>query len=68
MKQLTVVPAYGRDYKTAADATEDWRAGKDFKIADVSSPYNGAYCSCRDPITPRIRFDRLRKVTVVEPE
>lgn len=45
---LHVVPAYGRDYTTEAAALADWKGGKDFKIMDISSPWNGAYCSCRD--------------------
>jgi hypothetical protein len=45
---LHLVPAYGRDYKTAAEALSDWARGLDFKIMDISSPYYGAYCSCRD--------------------
>jgi hypothetical protein len=61
--ELTIVPAYGRDYKTAKDAAHDWFAGKDFRIADIGSRYNGAYCSVRDPIDARIRFNGGRQVT-----
>lgn len=45
---MILVPAYGRDYKTAAEVKADWEAGKDFKIADVLSEWNGAYTSIRD--------------------
>lgn len=40
---LILVPAYGRKYKDAIEATEDYFAGKDFKIQG-----GGPYCSCRD--------------------
>lgn len=43
MRTLTVVPAYGRDYPTAAAATRDWTARKDFRIRDVGCPFDGAY-------------------------
>jgi len=43
VKALTLIPAYGRDYTSAADAIADWRAGKDFRISDVSSPWDSAY-------------------------
>jgi hypothetical protein len=36
---LMVVGAYGRNYKTFAEALVDWHAGKDFRIV------NGPYCS-----------------------
>jgi hypothetical protein len=32
---LVIVPAYRRDYQTAAEVRKDWEAGKDFKIASV---------------------------------
>lgn len=41
-RPVVVVPAYGRKYKTSAEAVEAWKSGKDFKIV------NGPYCSVRD--------------------
>jgi hypothetical protein len=43
-----LVPAYGRDYSTSAAALADWKSGKDFRIMDISSEWDGAYTSCRD--------------------
>jgi hypothetical protein len=40
---MTVIPAYGRDYKTAAAARADWDANLDFIICDISSRYDGKY-------------------------
>ena len=39
---LMLTPAYGREYKTKAEALAAWEEGKDFKIV------NGPYCSIRD--------------------
>lgn len=61
---ITISPAYGRDYRTAAEAIADWRAGRDFSIGGPGGPY----CSIRDiPALPqvrtvRIRFAKLRKL------
>jgi hypothetical protein len=63
---MLVVPAYGRDYKSAKAAKADWKAGKDFIINDFFSPYDGKPCSVRDTKDQvMIRYDRLRKVTQV---
>lgn len=45
---LTLVPAYGRDYPTEEFAKKAWEDGRDFKIQCVMSPYNGKYTSIRD--------------------
>jgi hypothetical protein len=38
---LTLMPAYGRDYKSAHAAKMDLVAGKDFLIADFFHPQTG---------------------------
>jgi hypothetical protein len=48
MTTLTLVPAYGRDYKTKAEVEADWQAGKDFRVCDSGSDFNGSYTSIRD--------------------
>lgn len=58
---LHVVPAYGADYRTSHEALTAWKSGKDFKIMDISSPWDGAYCSCQDFLRSEsvmIRFNR----------
>lgn len=65
---MTVTPAYGRDYKSKADAIADWNGGKDFIIADISSPDDGRMCSCRDfPESQKIqlRYKKLTQVCIV---
>lgn len=46
--ELTVSPAYGRDYQSMEAVKHDWFAGKDFIIETAVSPYAGRYCSIRD--------------------
>jgi len=42
MANLTLLPAYGRDYTSARDAFADWQADKDWEIASYG-PYMGRY-------------------------
>lgn len=39
---MTLLPAYGRRYKSAKEVKTDFDAGKDFILSDFSSPYDGA--------------------------
>lgn len=66
---MTLTPAYGRDYKSRADALAAFRGGKDFIINDVTSRWYGKPCSIRDLTEGekvRIRYKGLRNVFVVE--
>lgn len=66
---LTLVPAYGRDYKTADAVLQDWLAGKDFKIADVSNPWDGKPTSIRDhgpDVQLKIRYSRLSNIAFIQ--
>jgi hypothetical protein len=59
MRDIHTVPAYGRDYRSAAAALADWNAGKDFRDA-----VTGQYLSIRDDVPGDvwIRYDKLRKI------
>ena len=65
---LTLVPAYGRDYKSGKAVQEDWDAGKDFQINDMSSPNDGAYINNADatPGSYNIRYKKLTQVKVIK--
>ena len=66
---LTLVPAYGRDYKSAKEVQAAWDAGKDFRICDISSPYDGAYTSIRDAKPGDsflIRYKKLTNIKIVK--
>ncbi len=69
---MNLIPAYGRDYKSAKEVKADFEADKDFIISDMSSRWDGK------PINKSqlqqdsfghgwayVRFDRLRKVTAI---
>lgn len=42
---LTLVPAYGRDYKSKGELAAAWQSGVDFMAMDMRS---SGYCSIRD--------------------
>lgn len=69
---LTITPAYGRDYKTQKDAIADFKAGKDFIIANIMDPYDGKPCNITDlkndgkHNSVMIRYSRLMKIAVVK--
>ena len=71
MDYLILVPAYGRDYKTAAEVKAAWEGGKDFKIANAVGKYardNGRYTGRGDVATgvpegSYIRYNELTELT-----
>jgi hypothetical protein len=68
---MTLTPAYGRDYKSVKAVKEDFDAGKDFMINDVSSKDDGRYANKEDLIQAgvkavKIRYARLTKVTILK--
>lgn len=70
MNSIMLVPAYGRDYKSKAAVLADFDAGKDFKVADMSSRWDGKPCNIRDLVREgidivTIRYQRLTKVMVI---
>lgn len=70
MPHLTLVPAFGRDYKSAKAVKADWDAGKDFLIAQYLHPYDGKYINKpQHPAgtTIQIRYDKRTKMCVINP-
>lgn len=65
---MTLQPAYGRDYKTAAAVKADWNANKDFVIADMFSGNAGRMINKQDAggQSHNIRYARNTKVVVVK--
>jgi hypothetical protein len=68
---LTLVPAYGRDYKSKKAVQADWDAGKDFLIQDISSPHDGRYINKEDAAksgiqSVNIRYKSLTQICVVK--
>jgi hypothetical protein len=62
--RTTVLPAYGRDYRSAKAVLTDFDAKKDFIIADMSSPFDGRYVNSEQMNVGdvlAVRYDRKRK-------
>lgn len=68
-RNLILVPAYGRDYRSEADVRADVVAGKDFQISDVGCRWNGSYANLEQLVTDydtvTVRYHRLRRVCVI---
>ena len=63
MAHLTLIPAYGRDYSSRAEAVADWLADKDFE--DASWDATGRYVNrpqVADGETVIIRFKRATQL------
>ena len=45
---MTLIPAYGRDYKTKKAVLQDWNDGKDFIISDLFSKWDGKPVNKKD--------------------
>jgi hypothetical protein len=65
---MTVTPAYGRDYKSAKEVKADWKAGKDFVIADIFGGNAGRYINVQDAKneTIMVRYAKLSKIVQVQ--
>ncbi len=68
---MTLIPAYGRDYKSKKDVLADFDAGKDFQIADIFHPNVGGYATKQELIeggekTVNIRYKAMSQVAVVK--
>jgi hypothetical protein len=66
-KTIGVIPAYGNDYKSKAEVWLGLENQHDFRIADISNPYDGKYCSLRELKkagydTIQVRFNKLRNL------
>lgn len=73
MNKISLVPARGRDYKSALAVRIALAEENDFIVADMSSPWDGKPCNIADLRqagirTANVRYAQLRKVTVVDLE
>jgi hemolysin-activating ACP:hemolysin acyltransferase len=66
---ITVIPAYGRDYKSKAAALADWNADKDFIVQGLAGHGQATNKADMDRLFPedkvRIRYDKAMKVFYV---
>lgn len=73
MKKITLVPAYGRDYKSKKEIEGSLIGDLDFQISDMSSPDDGRYINLPQIKEAgfthlNVRYAKLRKVAVIEVE
>lgn len=69
MAYLTLVPSYGRDYKSKKEVQSAWDAGQDFTINDMFSADNGRQINKEDAKqgqTLNIRYKNLTQVHVIK--
>jgi hypothetical protein len=67
---ITLIPNRGRDYPSAARVLEHLKEGRDFIVADMSSPWDGKPCNLPDLkragiMHAKVRYSQLRKVTTI---
>lgn len=68
-KFLTVVPAYGRDYKSAKAARADWKANLDFEVTSLfhgGGKYINKADADREGLTIILRYKRLQMLCKAE--
>lgn len=69
MSYLTLVPAYGNDYKSGKEVQAAWDANKDFQIQQFNHPDDGRYINKQDAkpgMTLNIRYKRMTQVKVIK--
>ncbi len=69
MATISLIPAYGRDYSSKKEVKEAYDSGKDFKIMDISNPWDGRYTAkyeLEGYKQVRIRYSKLRKVCIIK--
>lgn len=65
----SLIPAFGRDYKSTKKVEEDLAANKDFMICDLSNPDHGRYLNLsqtKDGDELSIRYQKMTKVAVID--
>jgi len=65
-KYVEVVASYGRSYKTAKAAKEDWEANKDFTVAATGQQINKADAVNYGVVQVNIRYNENRGLTAVK--
>ena len=63
MSYLTLLPAYGRDYKSKKSVINDLNALKDFVISHTGQYINKPQFKELNIISFNVRYDQQRKIT-----
>ena len=66
---ITLIPAYGRDYRSARAVKKALQRQIDFRVQDVSSKWDGMVGNLLNIKTEgyeevKVRYSKLRKVTI----
>tara|TARA_Y100000296_G_C5058828_1_gene198700 strand:+ start:56 stop:277 length:222 start_codon:yes stop_codon:yes gene_type:complete len=66
---ITLIPAYGRDYRSARAVKKALQSQIDFRVQDVSSKWDGMVGNLLNIKTEgyeevKVRYSKLRKVTI----
>lgn len=62
---ISVVPAYGRDYKSKKAVMADWDEGKDFYVVSLNSSGYVNKDDKPDGTILQVRYDKNRKVMLI---
>ena len=67
---IHLIPNRGRDYDTAEAVLEHIKAGRDFIVRDMRSPWDGKPCNLGDlqrygVMHARVQFNRLTETTTI---
>lgn len=68
MQYITLVPSYGRDYRTQKEVKAAWAENKDFTINTFGHPHDGRQINkeyAPRGVTLNIRFKGLTQVCVI---
>jgi len=70
---ITMIPAYGRDYKSKRAVEKALKNQVDFRVMDVSSKWDGMVGNLRDLKNEghkdvKIRYSDTRKICIIELE
>jgi len=65
---VTLVPAYGRDYRSQKEVKAAWDAGQDFQISCFGHPHDGRYINKPQAAgqSYNVRYKRLTQICVVK--
>lgn len=66
---ITMIPAYGRDYKSVRAVKKALKDQTDFRVQDVSSKWDGMVGNLRDLKNEghsevKVRYSKLNKATI----
>ena len=70
---ITIIPAYGRDYKSSGKVKKALQDQADFRVQDISSKWDGMVGNLHElkkegHTEIKVRYSNLRKTTIFNTE